>query len=175
MDHDERVKDVMLPLEDHPRIPASSTVAEALIEIREYIHRGYRHVLVFDERFNLLSILALKDILKSLLPDFTFDHAPEYQGFALPDESALALLWQDAFYSECKKRGSRSVREILRPVKTTIDANAPVIQALYLMLRDDVNMLPVVRNNVVIGVIRIINILDMVFAVCNIETCEEEK
>jgi len=50
----------MSPLEDHPRIPASPTVGEALIEIREYIYQDCRHVLVFDVRFNLLSILTMK-------------------------------------------------------------------------------------------------------------------
>ncbi len=171
MEHDEKVRDVMIPLEEHPRIPYNFTIGEALIEIRDYLHKGYRHVLVFDERFRLVSILSLRDILKSMMPEYLKDKIKiKYEGYDLPDDASLSILWQESFFAECKKISKKKISEILSPVKITIEANAPVIKALYLMLREDVNMLPVVENNIVIGVIRITNILDMVLKSC--ELCE---
>lgn len=174
MEHDEKVRDVMIPIEEHPRIPYNSTIGEALIEIRDYLQKGYRHVLVFDERFRLVSILSLRDILKSMMPEYLGDKiVTKYEGYGLPDDSSLSILWQESFFTKCKQLSERPVSEILTPVKITVEADMPVMRALYLMLREDVNMLPVVHDNIVIGVIRMTNILDMVLKSC--EICEGGK
>ena len=174
MEHDEKVRDIMIPVEEHPRIPHTSTIAEALVEIRDFIHKGYRHVLVFDERFRLVSVLSLKDILKSMMPEFLkLTMTPKYEGYSIPDDASLSILWQESFFTECKHTSQKPVSEILKPVKITIEADAPVTKALYLMLKEDVNMLPVVEKGVIIGVIRITHILDMVLKSC--ELCEEGK
>ena len=49
---------------------------------------------------------------------------------------------------------------------TTADADDPVAKALFLMLKEDVNALAVVENNVVTGVIRLVNILDAILEKC---------
>lgn len=174
MEHDEKVKDVMIPIEEHPRIPSSCTIREALVEIRNYIHKGYRHVLVFDERFRLVSVLSLKDILKSMMPEFLRSGMQsKYEGYTLPDDASLAILWQNSFFDECGYASQKTVKEMLIPVKITIEADAPVTKALYLMLKEDVNMLPVTEKGIVVGVIRITHILDIVLKFCKL--CEEEK
>jgi CBS domain-containing protein len=174
MEHNEKVRDVMIPIEEHPRIPYNSTMGEALIEIRDYLHKGYRHVLVFDERFRLVSVLSLRDILKSMIPEYLRDTiVTKYEGYALPDDASLSILWQESFFAECKQMSQRPISEILKAVKVTVEADMPVIKALYLMLREDVNMLPVVEDNIVIGVIRMAHILDMVLKAC--EICEGGK
>ncbi len=167
MEHNEKVRDIMIPLEEHPRIPFSCTIGEALVELRDFIHKGFRHVLVFDARFRLVSILSLKDILKNMMPDFLrLSMTPKFEGFAVPDSASLALLWQESFFTECRHAYQKPITSMLNPVHITIEADAPVAQALYLMLKEDVNMLPVDEKGIVVGVIRITHILDMVLKSC---------
>lgn len=168
--YDQKVKELLVPIDRYPRIPHQFTVGEALVEIKTYIGKGYRHILVFDERFQLLSVLSLRDLLKEMLPDFLKTTSPsKYEGYSTLGDASLALLWQESFFKTCRKQAKKPVSEIMSPVKTTVDADDPVLKALFIMLRDDVQMLPVLKGGVVIGVIRLVDILSLVLCVCNLK------
>lgn len=168
--YDQKVKELLVPIDRYPRIPHQFTVGEALVEIKTYIEKGYRHILVFDERFQLLSVLSLRDLLKEMLPDFLKTTPPsKYEGYSTVGDASLAALWQESFFKNCRKQAKKPISEMLSPVKTTVDADDPVLKALFIMLRDDVHVLPVLRDGVVIGVIRLVDILSLVLCVCNLK------
>jgi CBS domain-containing protein len=167
------VLNVMTKIEDYPRIPHSFTVAEALEELVKYSNKGYRHILVFDERFKLVGVLSLRDLLRDLEPGlFKTKWASKFQGLMTEDDSLLAVMWEDAFFSNCRKQMKRKISEILEPVKIiTVEPNIPLISALFLMLKENVNALPVLEKGVVIGVIRLGDIVKEILKTC--ENSEE--
>lgn len=168
---EKKVKDIMTPIEDYPRIPHSSSIAEALLEFKDYAHKGYRHVLIFDERFQLVGILSLRDLLRNIEPEFLkTDVSTKFQGLMPTDDGSIAIMWEDAFFEDCKKKMDTPIKEILTPIKIiTITSDAPVMKALYLMMREDVNALPVIEGDVVIGVIRLLDIVGEILCTCGIK------
>ncbi|MBI5025882.1 MAG: CBS domain-containing protein [Nitrospirae bacterium] len=170
MEGEMKVRDFMTPIEEYPHIPHSSTIEEALVELRSVADRGYRHILVFDERFHLVAFLSLRDLLKSVEPGFFRTTCPQkYEGYCPPDDASLAILWQNSFLRDCKKKMQKPLSEILdRPVKIiTVEADDPVLKAIFLMLREDINALPVIERGVVVGVIRLVNILNTILKQCD--------
>jgi len=161
MSNEFKVRDLLVAVEDHPRIPHTFTVGEALAEIKKYIDKGFYHILVFDEKFQLVSVFALRDLLRAMMPEH-LRHAspPGYEGYAVSNNAELVFLWGSAFFDECAKMSKKSLSEILIPVKTTVNADAPVAEALYLMLQDNVNVLPVLEGSLVCGVIRLATIVE---------------
>src|SRR4030043_1593163 len=68
-------KDLMIPLEDSPHIPYWFTLRQAMAIIREAAIQFEgrfepRAVLVFDEKYQLMGILTLRDIITGLEPRF---------------------------------------------------------------------------------------------------------
>ena len=68
-----KVKDLMIPLEDYPHIPCWFTLRQAMAIFRESAIKlegsfEPRAVLVFDEKYQLMGMLTLRDIIKGLEP-----------------------------------------------------------------------------------------------------------
>ena len=75
MANDKKVKDLMIPLEDYPHIPYWFTLRQAMAIVREAAVKFEgafepRAVLVFDEKYQLMGILTLRDMIKGLEPKF---------------------------------------------------------------------------------------------------------
>ncbi|WP_333653949.1 CBS domain-containing protein [Dissulfurispira sp.] len=169
MQYELKVKDLLTPVEEYPHIPHSFTIEEALVELRNYSDRGYRHILVFDERFHLVAVLSVRDLLRAMEPEFfkTDAYPKKYEGYCPPEDASLAIMWQMSFLRDCKKKMQKPINEIMPFNKiTTVNADDPVVKALFLMLKEDVNALAIIENNVVIGVIRLVNILDAILEKC---------
>ena len=75
MSNTKRVKELMIPLEDYPHIPYWFTLRQAMAIVREAAIKFEgtfepRAVLVFDEKYQLMGILTLRDIIQGLEPRF---------------------------------------------------------------------------------------------------------
>ena len=75
MPHKRQVREVMIPLQDYPHIPYWFTLRQAVALVRESAlkYAGVfepRTVLVFNEKYQIVGILTLRDILKGLEPAF---------------------------------------------------------------------------------------------------------
>src|SRR5665811_1300552 len=80
MANDKNVKELMIPLEDYPHIPYWFTLRQAMAIVRETAikYEGQfepRAVLVFDEKYQLMGMLTLRDIIKGLEPRFMHETA----------------------------------------------------------------------------------------------------
>ena len=75
MPNNKKVKDLMIPLEDYPHIPYWFSLRQAMAIVREAAIKFEgsfepRAVLVFDEKYQLMGILTLRDIIRGLEPNF---------------------------------------------------------------------------------------------------------
>jgi len=149
MSSEKTVKDLMIPLEDYPHVPYWFTLNQAALIVREAAIKFEgafepRALLVFDEKYQLLGILTLKDIVKGLAGERLRE----------PDSEAL-LPWQDFVGSELRELGQKQVSEVMSPFRVSVNTGDPLIKALALMAREGIERIPVLEANRVAGIIRL--------------------
>jgi CBS domain-containing protein len=148
MSFEKIVKDLMIPLEDYPHVPYWFTLNQAVIIVREAAIKFEgsfepRAVLVFDEKYGLLGILTLKDIVRGL------------EGEILRGPGGAALSWKDLVGPELKRQAQKQVSEVMSPFQVTVASGDPLVKALSLMLQENVERIPVLEDNKVAGLIRL--------------------
>lgn len=158
------VKDVMVDVFDFPHMPYWFTVRQAIGIVRKSLLNGEKchqpmAILIFDEKYNLLGTLSLKDIMRGLEPKFlrpiTKAQVPA------EDESGLAMLWDTFFSRDTKERAERPVGEIMVPAKFFVKPDDPVTKAAYLMVHNDLQLLPVLEDKKkFVGLVRMIEVFD---------------
>ena len=150
---DKQVKDLMIPLEDYPHIPYWFTLRQAMAIIREAAVKFEgafepRAVLVFDEKYQLMGILTLRDIIKGLEPKFL-----QETSLVKMDPSLTVLM--GGHLGNMRAASQRPVSEVMSPIQATVDGSAPIVKALYLMIKENVGLMPVIQESKVAGMIRL--------------------
>ena len=153
MPYNKKVKDFMIPLEDYPHIPYWFTLRQAMAIVREASIKFEgsfepRAVLVFDEKYQLMGMLTLRDIIKGLEPKFAKD-----AGLIKADPN-LAVLMGDMFGPGMKEASQKPVSEVMSPIKVTVNGDDPITKALFQMILDNVGMMPVLLDKKVVGMVR---------------------
>ena len=149
------VKDLMIPLEDYPHIPHWFTLRQAMAMLREasVTFEGQFEplaVLIFDEKYQLMGILSLRDIIKGLQPRFL------YEKITLAEvEAGLPGSLRDLFGPEMQKASQRPVSEFMKPNEASINSDDSIAKALFLMIKEKVSRLPVLQDNKLAGIIRL--------------------
>ncbi len=164
MQSDKKIKDIMIGIFEYPHIPYWFSIAQAvrIVKVSFLSSKKYPEpvaVLVFDEKYNLMGTLSLKDILRGLEPRFlrptTKAQIPE------EDEAGLSLIWDSLFTKESKELAEKAVSEIMVPARFFVEPNDPITKAAYLILHHDLILLPVLEDKKkFIGVVRMTEIFD---------------
>lgn len=160
-----KIKDIMIDIFDYPHMPYWFTLKQAIGIVNIALTNAKEQfeplaILVFDEKYNLLGILGLRDIIKGLEPNFLkpITSAQVYD----EDESGLALLWEPLFDKGSDKISERPVSEVMVPAKYHVNPDDPVTKAAYLMIRNDLVLLPVLEDNKkLVGLIRMKEIFNV--------------
>ena len=164
MPYNKKVKDLMIPLEDYPHIPYWFTLRQAMAIVREAAIKFEgsfepRAVLVFDEKYQLMGMLTLRDIIKGLEPKFAKD-----AGLIKADPS-LAVLMGDMFGPGMKEASQKPVSEVMSPIRVTVNGEDPITKALFLMIQENVGMMPVLLDKKVVGMVRMNELFKEISAV----------
>jgi CBS-domain-containing membrane protein len=154
MMNDKKTKDLMIPLEDYPHIPYWFTLRQAMAIVREAAIKFEgsfepRALLVFDEKYQLMGILTLRDIIRGLEPNFLKETS------LIKMDPSLTVLMGDLFGPQMKEHSQRPVSEVMSPIQVTVDGDAPIPKALYLMVKENVGLMPVIQDSKVTGMIRL--------------------
>ena len=161
------VQDVMVPLEEYPCIPETLTLRDAISEMTvQILRKGQlslpRVALVFDDDFSdLLGLLRRRDIMRGFEPRFLVGGSLEYRRklFDVKIDPNLSELSYDKIIARLRKRADRLVREFMIPIKVTIDYNDHIMKAMSEMVDQNVSLLPVLKDNSVVGVVRSVDVL----------------
>jgi CBS domain-containing protein len=151
---EKKVKDLMIPLEDYPHIPHWFTLRQAMAIVREAAIKFEgsfepRAVLVFDEKYQLMGILTLRDMIKGLEPKFL-----QATGLVKMDPN-LTVLLGDQLGPNIREASQRPVSEVMSPIQASVAGDAPIAKALYLMIKENVGLMPVIQEDKVAGMIRL--------------------
>lgn len=164
MQSEKKIKDVMIGVFDYPHVPYWFSIKQAVKIIKLSIISAKKYsdplaILVFDEKYNLLGTLTLKDILRGIEPRFlkpiTKAQVPE------ENESALSLIWDTLFDKESRELAEKPVSEVMIPAKAFVEPNDPITKAAYLMIHNDMVLLPVLEEKKkFVGLVRMREIFD---------------
>ncbi|MFZ2088403.1 MAG: CBS domain-containing protein [Desulfobaccales bacterium] len=154
MPYKRKVREVLIPLKDYPHIPHWFSLRQAVAIVRESAIKFAgafepRNVLVFNEKYQIVGILTLRDILKGLEPGFL------KESDLVKTDPALAVVMGDLFGPGMKKQAERPVSEVMGPIKVSVKADDSLAKALFLMIHDNVGMMPVIDDGRVLGMVRL--------------------
>ncbi|MBI5196197.1 MAG: CBS domain-containing protein [Nitrospirae bacterium] len=158
------VQDLMMDVFEFPHIPYWFSIKQAMgvtkksLLVDEKCIRPLA-ILVFDEKYNLVGTLSLKDILKGLEPKFLKPTAKAQ--VPAENEAGLSLLWDTFFDEKSRELSEKPISEVMVPAKVFVEPGDPITKAAYLMLHNDLVLLPVLENKKkLVGVVRLIEIFD---------------
>ncbi len=162
--------DFMIPLDIYPHIPYWFTLRQTIAELEsaELEMMGKkslpRWVLVFDEKYQLMGSARRRDILRGLEPEFLIDKPMEVRKsmFDVKIDPNLSELSYDKLLEGMRKQAERPVRDIMQPIKTTVDYGDHIVKVIYEMVDNNVSMIPVLKDNKVVGVVRSADLLSEV-------------
>lgn len=153
---DRKVKDLMIPLKECSIIPYWFTLRQAFAIIRNAAIKFEgtfepQAVLILDEKYRLMGILRLRDLVKGLEPGFLRDIELTEMELDATDSGGGLL------GPRIKEEAQRPVTEVMAAIPT-IDGYASLVKALYLMIRNNVDSVPVILDEKVAGMIRLSDI-----------------
>jgi hypothetical protein len=157
-------KDVMIGIFEYPHIPYWFSINQAvrIVKVSFISTKKYPEpmaILVFDEKYNLMGTLTLKDILKGLEPRF-MQASEKMEGYK-DQESELSMIWDSLFSKQSKELAEKAVSEVMSPAKYFVEPNDPITKAAYLMVHHDLVLLPVLENKKkFVGLVRMIEVFD---------------
>jgi CBS-domain-containing membrane protein len=162
-------RDFMIPIEEYPHIAASSSICDAMQLMHSSLAapRKYRTILVTNESQHMLGYLSLHDLIRAVGPRYLRKEAPDYKGHQpfqgiSNDLSALSLIWQEGFSVKIREEAKKPVKEMMTLIERTVSPEDPFAKCVYLMLVQDELMIPVVEKDKVVGVIRQVDIFELI-------------
>lgn len=166
MPNTKKVKELMVKITDYPHIPYWMSIRDAIAMMHSVYDKESglgenRMVLVFDESYQLMGVLRLRNLLIGIEPKFLRkDEKSPYQGLKHADYAGLSELVEGTFTSKCKEEAAKPVSEVLTPIIATVDANDSVAKAAFIMLQADINLVPVMDGEKVAGVLRMSDVFN---------------
>jgi len=168
---DLHVKDVYVKIDDYPNISENAPIGSAFHMMHKVLEdkSKFRTLLVLDDDDRLKGYLSLRDLIRAVGPDYLHKKEPAVKGhqpfnieWLDQDLSALSLIWQDGFTLKLHDELNKPVQEYLTLMDDHVVLNDPIAKCLYLMLFRDVLILPVVEEEHVVGVIRLIDLFERI-------------
>ena len=166
---DKHVKDLLVPLKDCALTHVDKPLREAINELRTVFceietgkctEAGHRTSLVLDDNEKLVGILDFQAILKVIIPEIAGSLSQKLQALGVavafaeggaPEHDAS----NQRFKERVNKNAETKVGEImlkLRGKNATTDMT--LVDALAIMYRNKITVLPVYENEKLVGVLR---------------------
>ena len=163
-----KVKDMMIPIDDYAVTTTDKPLKEAIpelmkiycqVETGKCTEAGHRTALVLDAQGELVGILDFKSILKVLIPEIAGGISGKLRALGV----SVAFAEADAHDMDQAKQGFRSrvkqnaqtlVKDVMLKIRGTIDANAGFLDALKMIYRNKITILPVYEGGKLVGVLR---------------------
>jgi DNA-binding response OmpR family regulator len=154
------VREAMIPIEDYTTLDQNSTIRDAVFKLREsfstkvstnnIMETGHRSLLVYDDNDKIIGILAIIDLLKTIMPAYLSAPKP-----SMADSIQYSpMFWSGMFKIEISRLASKSIKDVMSPAPSSIDANSNLMEAAYTMIKLNQRRLTVEWSGEIVGVIR---------------------
>jgi len=155
------IADLMVPAAAYQRVHEDESIQQVIKVLTKSLFRpmagkltrqGHRSVLVYSREDTFLGCIRLNDVLDLLIP-------PSRKETYAPFEPGM-------FLARCKLLGTITAGEILGEQRF-VDIEAPLMEAVQLMVVDSLINIPVLRQGELVGILTDRNLL---LEICNLAT-----
>jgi CBS domain-containing protein len=163
-----KVKDLLVPLNEYATTTEDKSLRDAVPVLRQLYceveegrctQAGHRNILVLDDSGNLVGILSFRSILAVLIPEVAggISARLEALGVSIAFAQANSPNLDEAratFRARVIRNAETKVKDVMLKVRGTIDVNADLMDAIKLMYRNKITVIPVYDGEKLIGVLR---------------------
>ena len=154
------VMEVMVPIQEYTTVRAEESIRDAILKLKasfasklstsRLMETGHRSVLVVDDENNVQGILAIRNLLELILPNYLTAPKP-----SMADTIQYSpMFWQGMFTKEVKQKAQIKIKDVMSPAPLTIEGTANLMEAAYLMVNNNARRLVVEVTGGVVGIIR---------------------
>jgi len=160
------VQEVMIDPFAYPHMPYWFTIRQAVSIMQKAVLESEKCVypqviLVFDEKYNLMGSVTIRDILRGMAPRHFTSKAMTEADVSYVDEKALAGIEASLFTAEARELAEKQISEIMLPAKIFVSPDDSVVKAAFLMERLNIQVLPVIREDQKLaGIVRMIEVFE---------------
>ena len=137
------LKGLMIPITDYPHMPYWSTLEEAVVLLNFSYETAHDTILVFDESYRLMGVLDQKEILRDIHP-----------GFSKLSPEKVSDKWEKLISTHDPDQLKKPIKDFIIPFNIIVDVEDPVLKAAHLMLKHDIDLLPVKKSEKLAGVVK---------------------
>lgn len=142
------IAELMVPISRYLRVYVSQSLREIVQVLADSMgrttdagdDRGKRMLLVFDGRDNFIGMIRAEDIVRVMIPRFLLD-------------SPYSSYFTGMFLAQSKVVGTLQIGEIVRG-HSGVDIEAPLMEALHMMVSENLSHLPVTQKGQLVGILR---------------------
>ena len=157
-----RVHEIMIPIEAYPSVLSSCSLREAIKVMEEaQLNVGGREslprvLLVFDKKGDFKGCVRRRDIMAGLEPKFLVSEPIHYRMklFDVNLDPNLSALANKHVVKGIREQAQRPVSDITRPIEASLNFDDRLVKAMYEMVVYGLNIIPVIRDRKVVGVVR---------------------
>jgi CBS domain-containing protein len=166
---DEKVKDIMVPIDNYAVCKESATLKDAISSLRkiycevetgECTEAGHRALLVIGDNGDLVGMLDFASILKVLVPEVAGSLSDKLMQLGASIAFAEANI-EDAtdesklsFQQKVAKNAAIQVKDVMLRSKGQVDSNGSLLDALKSLCGKKITVLPVYEDGKLVGVLR---------------------
>lgn len=165
------VKDLVVPLELFPHLGSEETVHSAVAQLFSHTANGtgklmFDELLVINSQSQYVGRLTIQGILTCFFPTLFDGNQKAIFSGKKEKFTDLAILMEDSFLGECKRQGALPVSQFMVPPLKSIKADMHPLHAAEIMMAENQTCLPVVEDQSLIGVVRLIDIFRTLASSC---------
>lgn len=166
------VKDLIVPLDNFPHLSNDASVHEAVGLLFSHINGGgkllYDELMVINSESQYVGRLTIRGILTCYFPTLFAGSRKSIFAGKKEQFSDLAILMEDSFQTECKRQGALPVSQFMVPPHKSIKAEMHPLHAAEIMMAENETCLPVVEDQALIGVVRLIDLFRTLAGNCSL-------
>ena len=166
------VKDLIIPLEQFPHVQSEAPVHEAVGLLFSHVNGTgrlqYDELLVINADNQYVGRLTVRSILTCYFPSLFATGDKQIFAGKQAKFTDLAILMEDSFQGECKRQGGLPVRDFMAPPLKSIKANLHPLHAAEIMMAENETCLPVVEDDGLIGLVRLIDLFRTLASSCSL-------
>jgi hypothetical protein len=158
------VKELMIDAFEYPHMPYWFTIRQAVgimkktaIEAQKCLQPQV--ILVFDEAYNLMGTLNMRDILSGLAPGLIAQQGAEGAETPAVEKNSVDNVEARLSKDELKKLSEKPISSVMKPVSVSVTPDDPIAKAAFIMERNNIQVLPVLENKKkLVGIVRLIEV-----------------
>ncbi|GBF34564.1 response regulator receiver protein [Desulfocucumis palustris] len=153
-----KIRDIMLPLGNFPGVSPRDSFEKTVNELNKFLRTGDTPaidsaILLVYENNAIIGIIRINDLIEAIEPQYL--QGKTYRGWTAGNEWSIPVFWEGLFTERVREvMDGKTARDIMHPLEYEVEADDPMIKAVYGMARYSVNILPVKEDGLITGMVR---------------------